>query len=71
MAHRISKSKKEISGLNPKELSLKVRELEDHMFQLRMQSKTGQLASTAMMKLARKELARVKTAIGAKNSARA
>lgn len=63
MAHRISKLKKEIKGLSPKDLANKVRELEDHVFQLRMQFKTGQLASTAMMKLARKELARVKTAI--------
>ena len=66
MAHRVSKLKKEIKGLNPKELSSKVREMEDHIFQLRMQFKTGQLASTAMMKLARKELARVKTALTAK-----
>jgi large subunit ribosomal protein L29 len=71
MAHRISKQKKEIKGLNPKELSGKVRELEDHIFQLRMQFKTGQLASTSMMKLARKELARVKTAMGSKSGARA
>lgn len=70
MAHRISKLKKEISGLNPKELTSKVRDLEDHVFQLRMQFKTGQLASTAMMKLARKELARVKTALS-KPSAKA
>lgn len=66
MAHRISKLKKEISSLGAKELNSKVRELEDHIFQLRMQFKTGQLASTAMMGLARKELARVKTAIAAK-----
>ena len=71
MAHRISKLKKEIGTLGPKELSAKVRELEDHIFQLRMQSKTGQLASTAMMFLARKELARVKTAIGAKAGSKA
>lgn len=63
MAHRISKSKKEIKGLAPKDLANKVRELEDHIFQLRMQFKTGQLASTSMMKMARKELARVKTAV--------
>lgn len=71
MAHRISKLKKEIKGLGEKELKSKVRELEDHIFQLRMQAKTGQLASTAMSKLARKELARVKTAISAKSNARA
>jgi large subunit ribosomal protein L29 len=68
MAHRTSKLKKEISGLNAKELSSRVRDIEEHMFQLRMQAKTGQLASTAMIKLARKELARVKTAMGAKSA---
>ncbi|MGE3261081.1 MAG: 50S ribosomal protein L29 [Bacteriovoracia bacterium] len=71
MAHRISKLKKEIKGLGEKELRSKILELEDHIFQLRMQSKTGQLASTAMTKLARKELARIKTAITTKASARA
>ncbi|RYZ77042.1 MAG: 50S ribosomal protein L29 [Proteobacteria bacterium] len=71
MAHRISKQKKDIAGLNPKELSSKLRELEDHVFQLRMQFRTGQLNSTSMMKLARKEIARVKTALGSKSSVRA
>jgi len=69
MAHRISKQKKELASLGVKELQSKARELEDHIFQLRMQSKTGQLASTAMTSLARKELARVKTALTAKASA--
>ncbi len=71
MAHRISKQKKEITALGPKELQAKVRELEDHIFQLRMQFKTGQLASTAMMGIARKELARVKTVLTSKASAKA
>ncbi len=71
MAYRVSKQKKELGALGAKELVGKVRELEDHIFQLRMQAKTGQLASTAMTKMARKELARVKTALGAKSSARA
>ena len=71
MAHRVSKQKKEINALGPKELQAKVRELEDHIFQLRMQFKTGQLASTAMMGVARKELARVKTVLTAKASAKA
>jgi ribosomal protein L29 len=71
MAHRISKLKKEIKGLGPKELQSKARELESHIFQLRMQFKTGQLASTSMMFLARKELARVRTALGSKSSAKA
>ena len=68
MAHTISKQKKAIHSLGPKELTAKVRELEDQMFQLRMQQKTGQLASTATIKLARKELARTKTAIQAKSA---
>jgi len=68
MAHRISKQKKEIAGLGIKDLRVKVRELEDHIFQLRMQFKTGQLASTAVMGLARKELARVKSALSVKAS---
>lgn len=71
MAHRISKQKKEIQAMGPKELSAKVRELEDHIFQLRMQLKTGQLASTAMIQLGRKELARTKTALHSKQSAKA
>ena len=71
MAHRTSKQRKEIKGLGAKELHSKARELEDHIFQLRMQFKTGQLASTAMMSLARKELARVKTAMTAKSGAKA
>ena len=69
MAHRISKLKKELGTAGVKELQAKTRELEDHIFQLRMQFKTGQLASTAMMGLARKELARVKTALTAKMAA--
>jgi large subunit ribosomal protein L29 len=68
MAHRISKFKKEIKSLNVGELQSKVKEVENHLFQLRMQFKTGQLASTAMMSLARKELARIKTAISEKSS---
>lgn len=69
MAHRISKQKKEIQALGLKELQSKAKELENHIFQLRMQFKTGQLASTAMMSLANKELARVKTAISQKSRA--
>ena len=69
MAHRISKQKKEIGESGVKELRTKTRELEDHIFQLRMQLKTGQLASTSMMLMARKELARVKTALTAKTAA--
>lgn len=61
MANRISKSRKELKAMNSSELQKKAQELQDHLFQLRMQFKTGQLASTAMIGLARSELARVKT----------
>ena len=66
MAHRISKLKKELKTLNPKELLNRAKDIEGHIFQLRMQFKTGQLASTAMLKLARKELARAKTLLAEK-----
>jgi ribosomal protein L29 len=60
MAHRKSKARKEIQALNGKELVSKIKDIQDHLFQLRMQFKTGQLASTAMLGLARGELARAK-----------
>ena len=66
MAHRNSKSRKELEALNVSELKNKATDLQNHLFQLRMQFKTGQLASTAMLGLARRELARVKTFISQK-----
>ncbi len=69
MANRRSKSRKEITELSLNELQNKARELEEHIFQLRMQWRTGQLASTAMMGLARKEMARVKTFLTKKSAA--
>lgn len=68
MANRRSKSKKELKELNVKELQAKTRDLEDHMFQLRMQWRTGQLSSTAMMGLARREMARAKTLLRQKSN---
>lgn len=71
MAHRRSKSIKEIRGLSVEELKNKIRDLEEHQFQLRMQFRTGQLASTAMIGLARKEMARSKTILLEKQKAAA
>ena len=68
MANRRAKSRKEIQALNAQELKTKVTDIEAHLFQLRMQMKTGQLASPAMMGLARKELARVKTLLTQKST---
>ena len=61
MANRRAKSRKELKGLGADELKAKARDLQAHLFQLRMQFKTGQLGSTAMLKLARSEIARAKT----------
>lgn len=63
MAHKISKQKKEIAGMAAKELKAKEAELTGHIFQLRMQLKTAQMPNTATLGMARKELARVKTAM--------
>lgn len=71
MAHRRSKSIKEIRGLSVEELKNKIRDLEEHQFQLRMQLRTGQLASTAMIGLARREMARAKTILIEKQKAEA
>ncbi|MCO5144115.1 MAG: 50S ribosomal protein L29 [Oligoflexia bacterium] len=58
---------KEVESTGSKRLRAKLVDLEDHIFQLRVQRSTGQLASPAMMKVARKELARVRTAISESN----
>ena len=63
MANRTAKFKKEIAAYGKQELVAKVKDLESNLFQLRMQWKTGQLSTTSVLKLSRKELARVKTAI--------
>jgi large subunit ribosomal protein L29 len=66
MAHRIAKFKKEIKGMSESELKARAGDLETQLFGLKMQFKTGQLPSSAAMKSIRKDLARVKTAMGAK-----
>ena len=66
MAHRISKFKKEVQGMNAAELKARASDLETQLFSFKMQFKTGQLPSTAAMKNVRKDLARVKTAMNAK-----
>lgn len=68
MANRKSKFSKEVKALNISELKTKITDIESHMFQLRMQLKTGQLSNTAAMGLARKELAKVKTFIAQKEA---
>lgn len=57
----MSKQSKEIHSLSPEELKAKANELEGQLFKLRMQKMTGQLANTTLVRMARKDLARVKT----------
>ena len=68
MANRKSKFRKEIKDLNTVELKSKVKDIETHLFQLRMQFKTGQLSNTAALNTVRKELAMVKTAMTQKEA---
>lgn len=67
----MSKKSKAAISLSLDELKAKVVELEGQLFKLRMQKATGQLANTALMKLTRKELARVKTVQTQKSKASA
>lgn len=57
----MGKEKKTANSLSLEELKTKASELEGQLFKLRMQKTTGQLANTSSIKVARKELARVKT----------
>lgn len=57
----MSKEKKAINGLSLDELKTRSSELEVQLFKLRIQKATGQMANTALIRLARKELARLKT----------
>lgn len=57
----MSKEKKTANSLSLEELRTKAGEIEAQLFKLRMQKATGQLANTSLIRMARKELARVKT----------
>ncbi|MDO5037283.1 MAG: 50S ribosomal protein L29 [Tissierellia bacterium] len=52
---------KEIRQLNGEQLEEKVNELKNELFNLRFQLATGQLDSTANIKMVKKDIARVKT----------
>jgi large subunit ribosomal protein L29 len=64
----MSKKKKAVSSLSLEELRAKHVELETQLFKLRMQRATGQLANTSLIRMTRKDLARVKTYEGQKIS---
>lgn len=57
----MSKKKASLKSLSPSEMVAKVRELEEQLFKLRLQKSTGQLTNTSLLRLNRKDLARIKT----------
>ena len=56
----------ELRGLAPEELTKKVSELEEELFNLRFQVHTGQLENTARLQAVRKDIARVNTILSEK-----
>lgn len=57
---------KEINQLTPDELAARLRELKQEALNLRLQQATGQLENTARIRIVRREIAQVMTAINAK-----
>ncbi|MGA0899528.1 MAG: 50S ribosomal protein L29 [Luteolibacter sp.] len=62
---------KEINQLTLDELAARLRELKQEALNLRLQQATGQLENTARIRLVRREIAQVMTAINVKNKASA
>jgi large subunit ribosomal protein L29 len=50
-----------IRNLTASELSVKERDVKEQLFKLKLQKATGQLANTSVLRIIRKELARIKT----------
>ena len=59
---------KEINQLTPDELAARLRELKQEALNLRLQQATGQLENTARIRIVRREIAQVMTAINAKKA---
>ena len=59
---------KEINQLTADELLVRLRELKQEALNLRLQQATGQLENTARIRLVRREIAQVKTAMNAKKA---
>ena len=57
----------ELRGLSGKELNDQVLELKEELFNLRFQSATGQLSSTARLREVRKDIARIYTVLQERN----
>ena len=60
---------KDINQLTPDELATRLRELKQEALNLRLQQATGQLENTARIRVVRREIAQVMTAINAKKKA--
>ncbi len=54
---------RELRDMTPEELLKKKKDLKEEIFNLRFQHSTGQLDNTARMRLVRKEIARLETAL--------
>ncbi|MDI9628978.1 MAG: 50S ribosomal protein L29 [Acidobacteriota bacterium] len=57
----------ELRGLSGKELNAQVLALKEELFNLRFQSATGQLQSTARLREVRKDIARIYTVLQERN----
>ena len=59
--------KSDIKNLDQAGLMVELLKLKEEQFKLRMQRNTGQLVQTHLIKLCRKKIARIKTALNAKS----
>jgi len=66
----MARNKKELSSLSIDELKKKVKDISEELFKLKLQHATGQLANTSAIKNARKNLARIKTFLTQKTTAK-
>ncbi len=67
MADTKALSAAELRGLSGKELNEQVVALKEELFNLRFQSATGQLQSTARLREVRKDIARIYTVLQERN----
>jgi large subunit ribosomal protein L29 len=59
---------KEIRDLAPAELTNKLREAREQLLQLRLRKQTGQVEKTHEIRVIRKDIARLETALNAKKA---
>jgi large subunit ribosomal protein L29 len=64
----MSKRMAELADLSVEYLRLKVRDLDDQLFRLRIQKSMGQLEAPLKVRMVRRDLARVKTLLRQKNA---